>query len=531
MNRIVRAILAAAVTVATLVLLTPTADAVPSYTRRYGLECSSCHTMWGSLNAAGVTFRLSGYRAMFGRDLVPISPDIDVGAGVFAIPTTLPLSFITGAGGDWRTEKRAPSDGTVFRRTASSLNVEDASIFLTGPIGKHFSVFAEFPMFESKGWEFTPTGPSEANDHTQVRQFQFESESPAFEVAKFWFNNLLGEALLPRDSFNALVGITHLPLAYPSGKVRLSVNQYLVYERRALDLISPLMPSSFLVGDSNDKLFRLSEPQALAEINGMIVPGGSPTDTSKRETFWLEYHLGMSNGSAVLADNNNAKDAYGRLVGRYYGQSLGVFAYFSPDTYDDTLRRGAALNQSCHSPLGGLEFPFPQNINCQFDASGVVLMDVPNGIMNPANPYGKNSEVKLAVDGTLSLVPFNVPFALENQFMWSRESNPTLFGANFTWIGGFHQLNWYIAKEAVAYARFDWIQGKEFNDMPFGGITDTKPREWDVVAGVQYLVYQNVKLTGEFRHHVFEDQAVHPSDLRRARLTDDGGTVRVMLGF
>jgi len=83
----------------------------------------------------------------------------------------------------------------------------------------------------------------------------------------------------------------------------------------------------------------------------------------------------------------------------------------------------------------------------------------------------------------------------------------------------------------VAYARFDWIQGKEFNDVPFGGITDTKPREWDVVAGVQYLVYQNVKLTGEFRHHVFEDQAVHPSDVRRARLTDDGGTVRVSLGF
>ncbi len=361
MKRIVRAILAAAVTAATLILLTPTADAVPSYTRRYGLECSSCHTMWGSLNAAGVTFRLSGYRAMFGRDLVPISPDIDVGAGVFAIPTTLPLSFITGFGGDWRTEKRQPSDGTILRRTASSLNVEDASIFLTGPIGKHFSVFAEFPMFESKAWEFTPTGPSEANDHTQVRQFQFTSESPAFEVAKFWFNNLLGEALLPRDSFNALVGITHIPLAYPSGKVRLSVNQYLVYERRALDLISPLMPGSFLVGDSNDKLFRLSEPQALAEINGMIVPGGSPTDTSKRETFWLEYHLGMSNGSAVLADNNNAKDAYGRLVGRYYGQSLGVFGYFSPDTYDDTLRRGAALNPASLS-LGRRRIPVPTGL-------------------------------------------------------------------------------------------------------------------------------------------------------------------------
>jgi hypothetical protein len=525
MKQIVRAVVAAAVAIATLVLLVPSAEAVPSYTRRYGLECSSCHTMWGSLNAAGVTFRLSGYRAMFGKDLVPLSPDIDVGAGVFAIPTTLPLSFITGFGGDWRTEKREPSDGTIFRRTASSLNVEDASIFLTGPIGKHFSVFAEFPMFENKGWEFTPTGPAEANDHTQVRQFQFESESPAFEVAKFWFNNLLGEALLPRDSFNALVGITHLPLPYSPGKVRLSVNQYLVYERRALDLISPSLPGSFLPGDSNDKLFRLSEPQALAEINGMVVPVGSPTDTSKRETFWLEYHLGMSNGSAVLADNNNAKDVYGRLVGRYYGQSLGVFGYFSPDTYDDTLRKGSAI--TCGS---GTALEFPNLGNC-FDLG---LVDPASllpltGIMNPANPFAKNELAKIGVDWTFSLVPFNIPFSLDNQVMWSRESNTTLFGVPFTWVGGFHQLNWFIAKEAVAYARFDWIQGKEFNDVPFGGVTDVKPREWDVVAGVQYLVFQNAKLTGEFRHHVFSDQIF--KDVRQAKLIDDGGTVRVSLGF
>src|SRR5216117_476553 len=66
--------------------------------------------------------------------------------------------------------KIEPSDGTIFRRTATSMNIEDASIFLTGPIGKNFSAFVEFPMFETKAWEFTPTGPAEANDHTPFRQ-------------------------------------------------------------------------------------------------------------------------------------------------------------------------------------------------------------------------------------------------------------------------------------------------------------------------------------------------------------------------
>jgi hypothetical protein len=527
MRYIARAILAAAVASATWLALAPSAEAVPSYTRRYGLECSSCHTMWGALNGAGVTFRLSGYRAMFGRDLVPITPDIDVG-GVFAIPTTLPISFITGFGGDWRTEKREPSDGTLFRRTASSMNIEDASIFLTGPIGKHFSAFVEFPMFETKAWEFTPTGPAEANDHTPTRQFQFASETPVFEVAKFWWNNLLGDVLLPRDSFNALFGITHLPLPYSPGKVRLSVNQYPVYERRALDLISPTPSGTWLPGDLPDKLFRLSEPQAIAEINGMVVPGGNPSDTSKKETFWLEYHLGISNGTSTLADNNNAKDVYGRLVGRYYGQSLGVFGLFDPDTYDDTLRQLGALPIDCVGRSVAIEGPVGPACTLTLDPRSQLFT---NGILNPFRPFAKNSLAKAGVDGTLSLVPFGVPLSLDNQFMWSRESNPTLFGQEFTWIGGFHQLNWFIAKEAVAYARFDWIQGKEFNDVPLGGVTDVKPREWDVVAGVQYLVYQNVKLVGEFRHHVYEDLQIKPPDTRTARLTDDGGTLRVMMGF
>jgi hypothetical protein len=524
MKYIARAILAAAVASATWLALAPSAEAVPSYTRRYGLECSSCHTMWGSLNAAGVTFRLSGYRAMFGRDLVPLSPDIDVG-GVFAIPTTLPISFITGVGGDWRTEKREPSDGTIFRRTASSINVEDASIFLTGPIGKHFSAFVEFPMYETKAWEFTPLGPAEANDHTPTRQFQFAAESPVFEVAKFWFNNLLGDALLPRDSFNALVGITHLPLAYASGKVRLSVNQYLVYERRALDLLSPSMPGFYLTGGADDYLFRLGEPQALAEINGMLVPGGSPTDTSKRETLWFEYHLGISNGSNAHTDNNNAKDVYGRFVGRYFGQSLGVTGYFSPDTYDDLLRRNAAI--TCGTGTA-LEWPNVGSCAVPTGVDPVSLLPL-TGVMNPAAPFAKNSMTRLGVDSTLSLVPFKIPFSLDNQFMWNRESNPTLFGQEFTWIGGFHQLNWFISKEAIAYARFDWIRGKEFNDVPFGGVTDVKAREWDVIAGAQYLFAQNIKLIGEVRHHVYEDLV--RKDIRTAKLTDDGGTVRVMLGF
>src|SRR5450759_1193417 len=362
MHRFFRDILLVAILIATsLVSFAPPAEAVPSFTRRYGFYCSACHTMWGALNGAGVTFRLSGYRAMFGKDLVPIqeAKDINIPGLNVKLPPNLPFSFVTGVGYDTRTEKRQGFDGSSNTRAASSLALEDASIFLAGPMGDHFSAFVEFPMYETKAWEFTPTGPSEANDTANPsRHFSFVNEKPTFEVAKFFFNNLLGSSL-PRDSLNALVGITHMPLAYPSGKVRLSVNQFLIYERTALSLIGHGNPTLMTGSDS---LFRLGEPQILAELNGMIVPGGSVTASANKETPWFEYHLGVTNGSNDTADNNRSKDVYGRFVGRYYNQSLGFFGFYSPDQYDDNLRMTSAIDINPNNSLSLLHISEPTRL-------------------------------------------------------------------------------------------------------------------------------------------------------------------------
>jgi hypothetical protein len=534
MGRFARDILLVAIlTAVSVTLFAPSAEAVPSYSRRYGFACSGCHTMWGALNAAGITFRLSGYRAMFGKPLVPIEEghDIDIPGVNLKIPNALPFSFVTGVGYDYRTERRTAFDGTQTTRTGSSLALEDASIFLTTPVGDHFAAFVEFPMYETRAWEFTPTGPSGgapagtnsnvplgANDKTPFRSIQFATEKPIFEVAKFWWNNLLGDGL-PRDSFNALVGITHLPLPYSPGKVRLSVNQYPIYERRALDLISPFHPS--MMGGA-DGLFRLSEPQVLAELNGMFVPGGAVTDSAKREMLWFEYHVGAANGSNDAADNNRSKDVYGRFVGRWYNQSLGVFGFYSPDTYDDALRSDPAF------VLGG---------------NGATLA-TNTGIYNPLAPFASNSASALGVDGTLSLAPWSIPLSLDNQYMWRNESNPTGFNTSFGWRGGFHQLNWFVVPQVVAYGRYDWIRGNRFNDTGLGGITFSDPREWDVVLGIQYAPWENVKFALEGRHHEFRDNAIGtPLDLTAgglqpfttrttaASIRDNGFTARLMMGF
>ena len=46
-----------------LVLLAPhQAEAIPAFARKYGFECTQCHTAWPKLNAFGRDFKMNGYR-------------------------------------------------------------------------------------------------------------------------------------------------------------------------------------------------------------------------------------------------------------------------------------------------------------------------------------------------------------------------------------------------------------------------------------------------------------------------------------
>jgi hypothetical protein len=526
-RRVTRQVIASSLVIAATMLALSDAQAVPSYSRRYGEQCSTCHTIWGALTPAGTTFKLSGYRAIFGKDLTPITPDTQISKGV-ALPSTLPLSFVTGVGVESRTETRSTSGAagaTSVRSTGTSLALEDASIFMTSPLGRNLAAFVEFPMYETRAWEFTPTGNYESRFNQPGRQVKFGAESPAFEVAKFFWNNVAGDRA-PRDAFNIAAGITHLPLAYSPGKVRLSVNQYLVYERNALELISPRRVANGVVGgETNDFLFRLSEPQVMAEAFGMLTFGKPVTDVGKPDTAWGEYHIGMSNGSNAKPANNPAKDFYGRFVLRYKGQSFGLFGVHSPDTYSDDIRSAAALESNATRSGAGY---------------------VPGtGIMSGLQ--GKNASTRFGPDFTLSLAPFGIPLSLDNQYLINRETNPTGFNRAFKWRGGFSQLNWRINKTSAAYVRYDYINSAGYDDTGSTlngatGITRSKPRERDVVLGYQHLLDENVKFVAEYRVHRFEDSAAGPlganaalalgaTAVNQATLRDNGLTLRMMVGF
>lgn len=465
----------------------PPASAIPAFARRYGLSCSACHSAWPQLNQAGRSFMLSGYRRLSGRELKPTTPDVELAMGALSIPSIPPLAILGQFGFDFQEVRRSAANGTTATRKGSSFDFNELELLAGTPLGKNLSFFLDYELFETE--IESRTGPGEANETGSRRNLQFETEGPrAPGMAMIIWNSLLPPSVAPLDSLNIIGGINELPLGFSPMHRRLSASPFLIYERRGLDLLSGTPVEDLLAEGERRRLLRLSKAQLGVELNGLLMPGG-------KDAPMLEYHLGVTNGSNNNdADPNTEKDIFGRLALTWGGQTLGVFGYWSPDVYDDTLRRNRSI------------------------AAGGIL----------AGPGRSNEASAVGPDLTLSLEPFDVPLWLETQVLFNHESKPTGFNS-FDWWGGFAQLNWKVVRSLLAYARYDWLRGDGFNDTTVRGVTGpVKPREWQVVGGLQWYVLENFKLMVEYSHHEFKNNASSPS---KQKMEEDFFTIRAALGF
>lgn len=494
MKRLVLFALALAVWSGGLVLFPPSASAIPAFARRYGLSCSTCHDAWPHLNRAGVSFMISGYRRLEGRELKPTTEDIELARRALSLPAIPPLSIMSHFGFDLQEVGRRASNSTTATRKGSSFDFNELELLAGTPLGKNLSFFLDYELFETE--IENRTGPGEANETGSRRNLQFETEGPrAPGMAMLIWNSLLPEGVAPLDSLNIIGGINELPLAFSPEHRRLSASPYLIYERRGLDLLSGTPVDDLLSAGELRRLFKLSKEQIGVELNGVLMLAGGVGGMAMRNAPLLEYHLGVTNGSNKESDPNTEKDFFGRLAVTWWGQTLGVFGYWSPDTYDDSLR----LNRSI--------------------AAGGIF----------AGPGRNNETSRVGPDLTLRLEQFDLPIWIETQVLFNHESNPTGFNKSFGWWGGFTQLNWKVVKPLLAYGRYDWLRGGRFGDTGQRGVTGpVKPREWAAVFGLQWYVLENLRLLAEYSRHEFRNPASTP---REQKINEDFFTVRASLGF
>ncbi|MEC4685916.1 MAG: hypothetical protein VST71_09330 [Nitrospirota bacterium] len=112
------------------------ADAVPSFARKYGTNCSACHSTWPMLNATGRSFKENGYRfpGVTDKDRA-ISDDLYV-------DKTFPVSAVLTA----RPYDEKRRNGTKMRA------IHEAELMAAGILYKNVSGFLELEAEDENGF-------------------------------------------------------------------------------------------------------------------------------------------------------------------------------------------------------------------------------------------------------------------------------------------------------------------------------------------------------------------------------------------
>lgn len=265
----------------TAALVTPSEVlAMPAFARKYSVGCNMCHTIYPQLNRFGRDFRDNGFRMP--DEVQTLLKRSDAPPAPVATPAQDQdfWSFI-------------PSE-VPFAVQAKVHNV-------INPKGDVKSDFQLEELQLQAGGTWTPRVSYYLHHHLAE-----EGEPGKLYTGWVRFNNLAGS-----DWFNVSAGQVELPLSFSPEIERLSVFQYLVFDRTV-----GLNP------------FNLSTPQLGVQYFGQAESGTK---------LWL----GIANGSGLAVneetetfDSNSFKDVYGRVTQEIGESYIGGFAYVG--------RRGAS---------------------------------------------------------------------------------------------------------------------------------------------------------------------------------------------
>jgi len=154
------------------------------------------------------------------------------------------------------------------------------------------------------------------------------------------------------------------------------------------------------------------------------------------------WACGFVAGENNRSDNNASQDVFGRLSRDFGPHRAGLFLYWSPDT----LAKGA-----------------------------------------------RDEVLRVGPDLTLSYRRVRVM----GQMLAAHDSNPTGRHVGLWTYGGFVESDIRIATWLLSLVRFEYLSGPRFSDESVGGDVNLRPEVWAVVAGLQYLLAENLKIVTE----------------------------------
>jgi hypothetical protein len=247
------------------VLSIPTpANAIPVFARKYGFECTMCHSNFPRLNDFGQRFRQNGYQ-LPGRENEEKT----------VLETPAPIAFRATAGYNRDEFKNTPGSTDVSEFQISSLDLLSG-----GLIGENIGYFLIYPpdINASRG---------------------VAGQTGNVEVANVIFSNIL-----PSTEFNIRVGRFEPEYVPVSVKRSLSVSPYEIYD------FSPTGGSPFSNSQEGIELTGYS-PHGFGFAAG-VLNGSSSSNINGRPT---DYYLRL-------------QQVFGQGEGQTAGQKVGLTGYF-----------------------------------------------------------------------------------------------------------------------------------------------------------------------------------------------------------
>jgi hypothetical protein len=246
-------------------------QAIPDFARKYGFNCSMCHTGFTKLNDFGQRYRDNGYQ-------IPGQQ----GKEKNVFESGLPIALRTTLG---YTSYNA-NDGT-----ASTFNLLGFDLLAAGVLHKNISFLLIYtPRIDIPSNSYLGSDILNSN----------ASQTGSLESVSLVFSNII------KDALNIRVG-------------RFEPAYHVISSRRSYYLIQPYEIYSMTTPNNS---FGFNDNQIGIEATGHF-------------RFGFKYAAGFVNGTGGNPDNNNKKDVYMNLMqtigkgdGQSAGQRIGLFGYY-----------------------------------------------------------------------------------------------------------------------------------------------------------------------------------------------------------
>lgn len=246
-------------------------QAIPTFARKYGFNCSMCHAGFTKLNDFGQRFRDNGYQ-------IPGQPGKEKTVFEMGPPVSMRLSSgLT----TYNTDKG----------TASGFNLYGLDFLAAGVLKKNVSFLLIYtPRIDMPSDSFM--GPDNLNSNA--------SQTGSLESASLVFSNIIEDAL------NIRVG-------------RFEPGYHVFSSKRSYYLMQPY------------EIYNMTTPNNSYAYNDNQIG----IEATGHFRFGFKYAAGIVNGTGGNPDHNNSKDVYlnvmqtiGKGDGQSAGQRIGLFGYY-----------------------------------------------------------------------------------------------------------------------------------------------------------------------------------------------------------